>query len=213
MVEHNKTYHSVVLETSKGPITIEGPLPTEELRKYHFHKDLIAFRPAAEQFEALLKIADFLEGRIIVSRTNECIIGYVTYLYPDPIERWSKLNMKDLLMLGAIEVIPDFRSMKVASNLLKVSMMDSFMENYIIISTEYYWHWDLKGMRLSVWEYRKVMEKMMATGGLHPAPTDDPEILSHPANCLVVKIGKNVPKTSIKQFDQLRFFDKYQHKQ
>ncbi len=29
------------------------------------------------------------------------------------------------------------------------------MEDYIIITTEYYWHWDLKGTGLKVWEYRK----------------------------------------------------------
>ena len=41
------------------------------------------------------------------------------------------------------------------------------MEDYIIITTEYYWHWDLKGTGLNVWEYRKVMEKMMNAGGLN----------------------------------------------
>ena len=64
------------------------------------------------------------------------------------------------------------------------------MEDYIIISTEYYWHWDLKGTGLDVWQYRKIMEKMMAAGGLEPAATDDPEICSHPANCLMVRDRK-----------------------
>lgn len=40
-------------------------------------------------------------------------------------------------------------------------MMDEQMERYIIMTTEYYWHWDLKGMKKDVWEYRKIMEKMM----------------------------------------------------
>jgi len=211
-MRHVKTYHSMVLEVDEGPIIIEGPLPTSELKQYEFHQDLIAFRPAHKQYEAVLKIADFPEGRIIIARTEDTIIGYVTYLYPDPLERWSKFNMKDLIVLGAIEVIPAFRGVGVASNLLEVSMMDSFMENYIIISTEYYWHWDLKGTNLSIWEYRKVMEKMMAAGGLTPAPTDDPEIISHPANCLVVRVGKNVPEESINQFDELRFFQRHKYR-
>ena len=82
------------------------------------------------------------------------------------------------------------------------------MENYIVFSTEYYWHWDLEGSGLNVWEYRKVMEKVMAAGGLKPLPTDDPEIMSHPANSLVVRIGKNVPKESREKFDELRFLDR-----
>src|SRR5690606_32520878 len=102
------------------------------------------------------------------------------------------------------------RGERVASNLIKVSMMDDFMENYIIISTVYYWHWDLEGTKLSIWDYRKIMEKMMASGGLSPAPTDDPEIISHPANTLMVRIGKNVSTEAIEQFDKLRFLTRYE---
>lgn len=195
--------------TSNGPIIIEGPLRSDQLQKYNFHEKLTAFRPATKQFEAIISIADCPEGRIMVARTEEMIVGYVTYLYPDPLERWSEFNMKDLIVLGAIEIIPEYRGERVASNLLKVSMMDPFMENYIVISTEYYWHWDLEGTKLSIWNYRKIMEKMMAAGGLTPAPTDDPEIISHPANCLMARIGKNVPEASIDRFNQLRFLTRH----
>ena len=33
------------------------------------------------------------------------------------------------------------------------------MEDYLVITTEYYWHWDLKGTGLTVWDYRKMMEQ------------------------------------------------------
>jgi len=92
---------------------------------------------------------------------------------------------------------------------LIVSMMDDAMEDYIIITTEYYWHWDLKGTGLNVWEYRKMMEKMMNAGGLEWYATDDPEICSHPANCLMVRIGKRVDNESIQKFDQLRFTNRF----
>lgn len=211
-MNHIKTYHSVTQETMRGTIIIEGPLSSADLEKYHFHEHLTAFRPAPKQFEALLGIADFPEGRIIVARTEDMVVGYVTYLHADPLERWSEFNMEDLIVLGAIEVIPEYRGAKVASGLLQVSMLDEYMENYIVISTEYYWHWDLDGTKLSIWDYRKVMEKMMAVGGLSPAPTDDPEIISHPANCLMVRVGKNVPESSIKQFDKLRFLQRLQYR-
>jgi len=211
-MKHMKTYHSITYDTDVGPIIIEGPIQVTELKNYDFHNELTAFRPADKQFEALLSIADFPEGRIVIARTEKTIIGYVTYLHPDPLERWSHFNMEDLLELGAIEIIPAYRGLRVGSNLLKVSMMDEYMEHYIVISTEYYWHWDLQGTKLSIWNYRKVMEKMMAAGGLLPAPTDDPEIISHPANCLMVRIGKKVPEESIKQFDKLRFLSKHHNR-
>ena len=207
-MEHIKTYNRIKHQSTN--VIIEGPVPSSTLEQYKFHQDLTSFRPSAKQLQALLGIADLPEGRIIIARTEDTIIGYVTYLYPDPLERWSTFQMRNLIELGAIEVIPEYRGSGIASSLLKASMMDPFMENYIIISTEYYWHWDLNGTNLSVWEYRKVMEKMMASGGLLPAPTDDPEIISHPANCLMVRIGSNVEDNSVKQFETLRFLKRHQ---
>lgn len=212
-MEHIKNYKQLTYDTKHQPITIEGPVSSTELQKYHFHEELTAFRPAPKQFQALQEIAEFPEGRILIARTNDTIVGYVTYLHPDPMERWSTFNMEDLMELGAVEVIPKYRGQRVASKILEVSMMDDYMENYIVISTEYYWHWDLDEADLSVWDYRKVMEKMMAAGGLHPAPTDDPEIISHPANSLMVRIGQHVPKESIETFDTLRFLARNRKKQ
>lgn len=212
-MKHEKTYHFETFDSEHGPVVIEGPVTSEDMADYTFDEKLTAFRPSEKQFDAIKKIADFEEGRIIIARHNENIIGYVTYLHPDPLERWSEGNMEDLIELGAIEVIKGFRGYRIGSRLLEVSMRDDYMENYIIISTEYYWHWDLKGTRLNIWDYRKVMEKMMAAGGLTPSPTDDPEIISHPANCLMVRIGKNVPQSSIEQFDRLRFLTRHQYRE
>ena len=64
---------------------------------------------------------------------------------------------------------------------------------------------------VAVWEYRKVMEKMMNAGGLEWFATDDPEICSHPANCLMARIGKRVNSDSIFQFDQLRFQNRFMY--
>ncbi|GGF05980.1 acetoin utilization protein AcuA [Halobacillus andaensis] len=211
-MEHKKTFNERTFETDYGLMTIQGPLSAAQLSEYSFHEDLNAFRPPAKQFEALKSIAEFEEGRIIVATHEQMIVGYVTYLHPDPMERWSEGNMDNLIELGAIEVVPQFRGFRVGSRILELSMLDPFMENYIIISTEYYWHWDLKGTKLSIWDYRRVMEKMMGAGGLTPSPTDDPEIISHPANCLMVRIGENVPQSSIEQFDELRFLTRNQYR-
>ncbi|RZT22028.1 MULTISPECIES: GNAT family N-acetyltransferase [Fictibacillus] len=210
-MKHNKTYNCVALKTSHGTITVEGPVSAETLKGLYFHEDLKAFRPANEQKKAVTEIAKLDEGRIIIARNKDTVIGYVTYVYPDPLERWSEGNMENLLELGAIEVIPDYRNFKVGKTLLKVSMMDDAMEDYIIITTEYYWHWDLKGTKLSVWDYRKIMEKMMNAGDLEYMATDDPEISSHPANCLMVRIGKRIDMDSVQRFDRIRFKNRFMY--
>jgi acetoin utilization protein AcuA len=210
-MNHKKTYNAMELKTPKGNIIIEGPVPASELIDLEFHEDLTAFRIPEKQHKALVEIADLPEGRIIIAREDNTIVGYVTYLYPDPLERWSQGNMEELIELGAIEVIPKYRGASVGKNLLRVSMMDDAMEDYIIITTEYYWHWDLKGTGLNVWEYRKIMEKMMNAGGLEYYATDDPEISSHPANCLMARIGKRIESDSVQSFDRLRFMNRYMY--
>ncbi|MBM4762590.1 GNAT family N-acetyltransferase [Bacillus sp. B15-48] len=210
-MEHRKQYHSKELETNHGVLIIEGPIPPEQLEKLEFHHDLVAFRTPEKQHRALIEIAALPEGRIIIARHEQVIVGYVTYLYPDPLERWSEAGMDNLIELGAIEVIPKFRGAHVGKNLLIISMMDEAVEDFIIITTEYYWHWDLKNTGLNVWDYRKVLEKMMSVGGLVWYATDDPEICSHPANCLMVRIGKRVSLESIEKFDRIRFMNRFMY--
>ncbi|SDB81246.1 GNAT family N-acetyltransferase [Shouchella lonarensis] len=192
-----------------GTLIIEGPLTEQTLASYRFHARLTSFRPAPAQKDALLKITTLPEGRVIVVRDQDTIVGYVTFVYPDPLEHWSSGNMVDLLELGGIEIAPDYRGYGLGKALLRLSMADEAMENYIVITTEYYWHWDLKGSGLDVWQYRTMMEKMMNAGGLVCFTTDDPEINSHQANCLMARIGENVPSDSIESFHRLRFSNRF----
>jgi acetoin utilization protein AcuA len=210
-LEHIKTYNAMELKHKNGNIVIEGPITSEYLGSLDFHENLVAFRPPAQQRKALIEIAALPEGRILIVRDGIQIVGYVTYLYPDPLERWSEGKIENLIELGAIEVVPKFRGGGVGKSLLKVSMMDDAMEDYIILTTEYYWHWEMKGTKLYVWEYRKVMEKMMNAGGLKYYATDDPEISSHPANCLMARIGKRIDQESVHKFDNLRFMNRFMY--
>lgn len=208
---HIKTFYSDQLETKHGTVIVEGPVTPEQIASYTLHEDLKAFRPAHLQHKALIDIASLEDGRIIVMRQGTLVVGYVTFLYPDPLERWAEDKIDNMIELGAIEVIPSYRGSGAGKKLLQVSFMGPEMEDYLVITTEYYWHWDLKGSGLNVWEYRKMMEKMMSAGGLEWYATDDPEICSHPANCLMARIGKNVKKESIQKFDQLRFMNRYMY--
>ncbi|KMK77821.1 GNAT family N-acetyltransferase [Alkalihalobacillus pseudalcaliphilus] len=210
-MEHPKTYASLEIPYQERTIFLEGPVPSDRLEGYEFHEDLTSFRPVKEQKEAILEIADLPEGRINIIRDGNMVVGYVTFHYPDPLERWSEGGLENLIELGAIEIAPDYRRIGAGKKILALSTQDPFMENYIVITTEYYWHWDLKGSGLDVWEYRKMMEKMMNAGGLYWFATDDPEISSHPANCLMARIGKHIKPETIQEFDQLRFQNRFMY--
>lgn len=97
-----------------------------------------------DQYKALLEITTLPEGRIYVARQDQLIVGYVTFHYPDEIERWSTGKLPYLIELGAIEVSINFRQLQLAEKLIQLSLSTPEFENYIVITTEYYWHWDLK---------------------------------------------------------------------
>jgi acetoin utilization protein AcuA len=204
-VEHRKIYHSITVQNKAQLIIVEGPVPVEILRQYSLHSELNAFRRPQEQYLALIEIADLAEGRILIARDKETIVGYVTFHYPDDMERWSEGKMDNLIELGAIEVAKSFRSSGLGKQLISLAFSDQQFDNTIVYTTEYYWHWDLKGSGLNVWDYRKMMQRLMETVGMILYATDDPEICSHPANCLMVKAGKEVSQASIEKFDRLRF--------
>ena len=210
-MKHIKTFYSLEMNTKYGTVFVEGPVPHDQLEQYHFHEGLVAFRPPIQQKKALLEISQLEEGRIIIIRSGDVIVGYVTYLYPDPLERWAEDKIDHMIELGAIEIVPPFRGAGLGKKLLEVSFMGDEMEDYLVITTEYYWHWDLKGTGLNVWDYRKMMEKMMSSVGFEYFATDDPEITSHPANCLMGRIGKRVQADTLERFDRLRFKNRFMY--
>ena len=75
----------------------------------------------------------------------------------------------------------------------------------VVITTEFYWHWDLQGSGLNVWEYQKMLTKLFGSVGFKRRHTDDPEILEHQANMLMVRFGKRVNQAYIKAFDDLTY--------
>ncbi|MFD2612884.1 GNAT family N-acetyltransferase [Paenibacillus gansuensis] len=206
-----KIYSSETLERNGDILLIEGPVTPDYLRTLTMHEGLNAFRRPIEQHEALIEIAGLPEGRMIVTVAGGVIVGYVTFHYPDEMERWSQGNMVDLIELGAIEVAKPFRSLGLGKRMIRLAFREEQLENFIVFTTEYYWHWDLEGAKMNVWDYRKMMEKLMESAGMVWFATDDPEICSHPANCLMVRVGKKVPLASVEQFDRIRFQQRFMY--
>ncbi|MCU6708988.1 GNAT family N-acetyltransferase [Paenibacillus sp. J5C_2022] len=211
-MEHRKRFQTEKITVdNEREFILEGPIPPHRLKDYTMHPQLDAFRRPMEQHEALVDIAGLEEGRIIAAVENGVIVGYVTFHYPDELERWSEGGMSDLIELGAIEVSNDYRGYGLGKKLIRLAFAEEQLENAIVYTTEYYWHWDLESTKLSVWDYRNMMENLMKSVDMVWFATDDPEICSHPANCLMVRIGKEVPLSSVEQFDRVRFRGRFMY--
>ncbi|PTL07322.1 GNAT family N-acetyltransferase [Staphylococcus gallinarum] len=208
-MKHIKTYQYKDFNLDEGHFVIEGPVSHSELNQMTFDNGLKSFRSPDEQFEAVKEISELPEGRIFVLRLDNHIVGYVTYHYPDHLERWSTGNLEYLIELGAIEISLPYRHLRLGSELIKVSLAADEYEDYIVLTTEYYWHWDLKNAKLDVYEYKKLMQKLMGYGGLEIFATDDPEITSHPANCLMARIGSRISIDQLQAFDDIRYMNRF----
>ncbi len=192
------------INTPEGELVINGVTSPETLESLSIDLLLKAFRPAIRQKKALLEISRLAEGKVVTAQLNGELVGYVTFHPPDEFERWSE-GPRQVLELGAIEVSPKVRKYGVARGMLEVAFQDTIMENYVVLATEYYWHWDLEGTGMHVWEYREMMRRLMEHVELVVKDTDEEEITSHPANMLMVRYGKSVSKGTIQDFEQLLF--------
>lgn len=191
------------LETSKGLVIIEGPVTRDYIGELQINKALNNFRNAKRQKEALGHIAALPEGMVYIARHENEIIGYVLFHYPNQYSRW--IRHPRILELGAIEVSREWQRKGLAKALLAEAFKNPAMEDYIIITTEFYWHWDLKNSGMDVWGYQRMLKHVFGSVGFKRRRTDDPEILEHQANMLMVRIGNNVSQNHINMFEDLTY--------
>ncbi|MFZ5651716.1 MAG: GNAT family N-acetyltransferase [Bacillota bacterium] len=193
----------IEINTPHGPVFVEGPASEDYLKTLKMNQGLANFRMPDRQHEALCIIARAPEGLVYIARNNDEIIGYVVFHYPSQFSRWSKHPR--VLELGAIEVASKFKRYKLGTNLLKAAFTNPVMEEYIMITTEFFWHWDLKDSSLDVWNYQRMLTKLFGSVHFKKRRTDDPEILEHPANMLMVRVGTKVSPAYIKSFEEMLY--------
>jgi len=202
MIPANTEKHTET-NTAQGTVSIEGPASQGYLESLKMNEKLANFRMPDRQHEALCIIAGSPEGIVYIARNTDEIVGYVAFHYPSQFSRWSKHPRT--LELGAIEVSSQYKRLGLGTHLLKAAFSNPAMEEYIIITTEFFWHWDLKDSGLDVWNYQRMLTKLFGSAHFKKRRTDDPEILEHPANMLMVRVGSKVPEAYIKSFDDMLY--------
>lgn len=191
------------IEYGRSVISIEGPVTAGCLRDLSFDVGLGNFRTAEKQQQCLCDIACSPDGFLYAAIHQNTVIGYVTFHCPDPYTRWHKHPLA--LELGAIEVSPGWRNYRIGRHLLQTAFQNPIMKERIVLTMEYCWHWDLENCKMSIWQYQQMLAKLFGSEGLRKVDTDDPEILEHPANVLMVRIGENVPPEYVEMFEKMRY--------
>lgn len=191
------------INTPQGQVNIEGPVERDYLASLLIDPNLSNFRNPSRQKEALMLVADSPEGMVYIARHGKTIIGYLSFHAPSPYTRWSRHPR--ILELGAIEVSTRWRRFGIATALLKEAFQNDHFEEYIVIACEFQQHWDLQGTRMNAWNYQRMLSRLYGSAGFKKRRTDDPDILEHPANMLLVRFGSKVNNAYIKAFEELTY--------
>jgi acetoin utilization protein AcuA len=186
-----------------GEIEVYGAASPDEILSLRFDPGLCRFRSPARQHSALAEIAALTDGGVFIAKHLDTIVGYCTFHPPDHGTRWGDSGLDYLLEMGAIEVSPTWRYLGIGKALLHSGFENSRLEGYVVISTEFWWHWDLTGSEMELWEYRSMLADVMRSVGLVEHVTDDPDIASHPINMLSVRIGSKVTPDSRERFESV----------
>lgn len=187
--------------THNGEVIIFGPASSGTIAGLDMDRGLKVFRPPEPQKTALQGIAAPGVGKVFLATNRNTIVGYVTFHKPEPDSRFVQKGLEYVLELGAIEVSTGWRKYGLGKSLLGVAFQDDFFDNYIVYSNHYSWHFDLEGTGLSILEYKTMLSKLMQAGGMEKRGTDDPEIISHPANFMEAKVGKLISAAQVVDFE------------
>ncbi len=189
---------------------VEGPVSASCLGELAIDPEMSNFRPAEIQKDALLQIAADDYCKVFIAVSEKVIIGYLAFHQPHELTRWSSLPF--ILELGAVEISPRWRRQGVGKSLITAAGRHGFMENHVVISLEYAWHWDLEGSGLDMWSYKDVLYRLFSKIGFRVYQTDDPDIMEHPANFFMARVGKNINENQRGDFLNHLYLDSLTYK-
>ncbi|WP_368505791.1 hypothetical protein AB3N04_09415 [Alkalihalophilus sp. As8PL] len=182
-------------------VTADRLLVGRLLQEGQFHAGLGQFRLPSEQQQAMLNAFQTLNVNLALAYINELIVGYAIILPPEPDERWVK--MKEIRVLGVVEVVSKCRNQQVASSLIKALLDQGDYEKNILISVEYRWHWDLDFVKGDSAVYKELLQRLLKKSGFEEVLTNEPDVINYKDNFMMARFGKGVSNETIKRFFEL----------
>ncbi len=199
---------TVIQETPQGTVVVYPRYPAGHFSRLQLDPGIGNFAHYSsiiQKLEVFDKVALQAEGRVSLALLDDSIvIGYLACWYPEPTERWSKLNNL-MYEMGAIEVSRNFREMRIAHTMVDLIVSDEFFEKKIAYMNGFSWHWDLDGSGLSKFEDRKMMLKFLKHWCFEEFYTNEPNIGLRQENLFMARIGSKVSEEDQKRFRDLRF--------
>ncbi len=110
-----------------------------------------------------------------------------------------------MMEVSVLEVAGMWRLKGIAKKLLGLLLDHPLMEDRIIYMVGYSWTWDTSGTDKSVIEYRNILINLFSHFGFRIYPTNEPNVMLHPENLFMARIGANISENIRKRFTPVRF--------
>jgi GNAT superfamily N-acetyltransferase len=186
-----------MFETPAGLLLVRSYCSASLVEGLRVDEGLRAFarRPEREH-QLLLSIARQPENMLTLAYTaTGKIVGQATLA---PVDKWWQGigNTYEI----AVEVSTAWRKMGIAHQLLSFTLEFEALEEYLILGLGLSWHWDMEGLGISRFQYRKMIAQLFAAHGFAEYLTSEPNIRMDPANILLARLGSRLEHESMKRF-------------
>lgn len=200
---------SIRLTTNRGNVRVRSFCTPDQIRQYTFNERFGTYAQYKSLYthrESLENNADQPDANVTLALTDDnLIVGFGVLNYPDPEERWARLEPRIMMEVAAIEVTRNWRSAGMARDLIRMLLDHPLIESKIVYLVGYSWTWDLDGTRKSAQEYRTMLIKLFEPFGFLEYQTNEPNICLKPENVFMGRIGKTVTEETRKAFKWLCF--------
>lgn len=192
------------VKTTAGPLILRSFSSPSLVASLTVERGLHAFAHIPErEHQLLLGIAERPDCALTLAYTPVGeIVGQVTLA---PADAWWQglANTYEI----TVEVSNRWRRLGVASRLLSLALEPDAIEEMILVALGLSWHWDIRGTRLSAFDYRSMLRQVFEPYDFFEYQLDEPNISMDPANILLIRIGKHVKQEVTNQlFQRMSFF-------
>lgn len=190
----------MTLRTFASPLEIQRLIFGPQFGEHPHYRSLYTRR------ESLVARASQKDTNVVLALSGaETIIGFGVLAYPDPDERWAKLEPQMMMEVKAIEVSRQWRSRGLGKAIMEGMLSHPKAEEKIIYMVGYSWTWDLEGSRMTASEYKKMMIRLFQPYGFAEYKTNEPNICLSEDNLFMARIGSRVPESALTDFKWLCF--------
>lgn len=197
------------MQTSSGPVFLKSFCTPEEMADLTL-KDTFAeyahYNPIIAKKESLIALSREPDANVTLAfLENHAIIGLGVLRYAAEEDRWFQVGPRTMMEVAAIEVSRGWRSHGISSEILRLLVDHPLESKRILFMVGYSWTWDLEGTGLNPMDYRRMMVQLFSRQGFEQFQTNEPNVMMHPENLFMARIGRDVPDTVRDRFKKMRF--------